>query len=338
MPAVTDFQKYLSNKLSSSSDKEFFVLHNYFSYFCQPDEQISFELLQNFYRKVLLIPYWQDRLHLLQQALTESLSDFAGLHSWSECEPEDMAKAPNWQLIKIKQEKDLAQIIDTSLKKDLSTGDKIEIIPHHPEHVVAVVLKFDGQLKVSNFGPMAIIDNGCIEPLTSLSELHYLSSFQMSPSHIQILEDSYKGFICFRVKDNQWSGEMCRGNCWEKLENFKVKQAEEQPALFTQLKQLENLYIQPESDFHYQRLVQSLHEQYRQMLINENYSLLDTQLILSKARTAIRNLYPDNRLLILLTANIEFHAQKKQKLQQQQQQMKDQHTQHLAESNKLKML
>ncbi len=54
--------------------------------------------------------------------------------------------------------------------------------------------------------------------------------------------------------------------------------------------------------------------------------------------TAIRNLYPDNRLLILLTANIEFHAQKKQKLQQQQQQMKDQHTQHLAESNKLKML
>lgn len=333
MPAVTDFQKYLSNKLSSSSDKEFFVLHNYFSYFCRSDEQINNELLQNFYRKVLLLPYWQNRLHLLQQALTESLSDFAGLHSWSECEPEDMAKAPDWQLIKIQKEKDLVQIIDISLRKDISTGDKIKIIKHHPERVTAIVLKFDGQLKAFSFGPMIIIHNGCVEPLAALSELHYLPSFQLSPSHIQILEDAYKDFIYFKVRDNKWKGGICRGNCWEMTESFEVRKAEDCPDLFARLKQIESLYIQPESDPHYQQLVKSLHEHYRQMLINKDCSHLDTQHILSKARTAIRNLYPNNRLLVLLTANIEFHAQKLQ-----QQQMNYQHTQHTNESSKLKVL
>lgn len=312
MPTAADFQKYLSSKLSSSSDKEELILQNYLRYFCAPSEKLCFELLQNFYRKILCISYWQNRLQLLEQALTSHLADFAKQHHWPGFELEQMASISGWQWIKLHQLSDLEKLVKKSLQKDMSPGDQIKVFPYTEERVLALILKLDGGLKVMSFGPMAIIRSGTLEPLTALSELYYLPSYELSPYFTQVLENLNKGFICFKHKNHKWIGGIYRENDWQELDHFIVTDIRQKPELFARLKHIEHQYIQAETDPHYQSLIKSLHTCYRQMLLDPDTALSSIQRVLSEARMAIRSLYPNSRLLVLLTANIEFHLQKKQ--------------------------
>ena len=317
MLTVADFKKQLSYKVSAS-DKEGMLLRNFLACFCQPDEWVNRDLLQNFYKKALLIPYWQSRLPLLQQALLSHLSA-AGNGAGGDLpdgDMENLCQAPHWQLVKIQQTRDLIPIVEKHLRQHLSTNDKIKVLSPRPERVVAILLKFDGGIKVFCFGPVVRVQNGELHPLSALSELHYLSDLKLHPAYVQILEHK-ESVISFRVYPHYWKGTVYGGNILGPLDSFKVQKAREYSPLFIQLKQMEDLYIQPESDPHYQQLIKALHTHYREILINESCSMVETNRLLLEARRAIRHLYPHNRLLVLLTANIEFHVQKRQNRQKE---------------------
>ena len=312
MSSVTHFTQYLSKKLLEKN-KEQTTIYNYLRCFCLDEEKLTLNLFEKLYRKALLFPHWQNYLTTLQKSLIEELKGFAKLYYPLDFDLAELNSAGQWQWLTIQKEESLIEIVEQYLKDKASTGDRVKALSLEKNRVLGLVLKFDGHLEVLSFGPLALIYQGKIEPLTSLSHLHYSSQYELNPAYKQIIEDLNSNFIHFTITTEKVTGYQCQSFCFKESMNFKQKNIKKIEPLFCLLKKTENLFIQAKSDPYYQTLIQSLHNHYRHILTNSaSDSCLETEEILCQAKKALKDLYPQDRLLFLLTANIDFHFRKKQ--------------------------
>ena len=144
--------------------------------------------------------------------------------------------------------------------------------------------------------------------------MRYSCEYELNPAYPHILEDRHLNFIHFKIKEQKVTGYQCKNFCWQKSYQFKQKNLHEINTLFCLLKEVESFFIQSKSDPHYKQLIQTLYNHYRKLLISPyDDKALETEQILSQAKTALKNLYPHDHLLFLLTANIDFHFRNQQK-------------------------
>lgn len=312
MSFVTHFKQYLSEK-SPEKNRECLAFYNYLRCFYHNEQSLKKDMFTDFYRKVLLFPYWQSHLVSLQKTLKTELTCFAKVYQPLDFDPEEIMSGKSWQLINIQKQADLIAIVHTYLRNHLSPGDQVEVLSLSTKRVLGLILKFDGSLNVFSFGPLFIVNQGKIEPLTPLSELYYSPQYELKPTHQQIIEDLHLNFISFRVKAKEVTGCQYHGFCFQKSSTFKNNNIYEEDMLLSLLKQIESLFIQSKSDPHYKQLIKLLHEHYRKLLVTPVNHCLETQHVLSQAKKALKTLYPHDRLLFLLTANIDFHFRKQQK-------------------------
>ena len=314
MSSVTHFTQYLSKKILEKN-KEQSTIYNYLRCFCHEEEKLNLELFENFYRKALLFPHWQNYLTTLQKSLIEELKSFAKLYYPLDFDLTELNLANQWQWITIQKEKNLVETVNTYLTDKFSNGDHITALPLDKNRVLGLVLKLDGHLEVFSFGPLALIYRGKIEPVSPLSHLHYSSQYELKPAYKQVIEDLNLNFIHFTVTKERATGYQCHSFCFKEFTSFKQKKIKEIESLFYLLKKIESLFIQAKSDPHYQALIQSLHNHYRQILTTSSTDhSLETEEILSQAKKALKHLYPQDRLLFLLTANIDFHFRKQKNI------------------------
>ena len=314
MSSVTHFTQYLSKKILEKN-KEQTTIYNYLRCFCHDEEKLTLNLFEKLYRKALLFSHWQNYLTALQKSLIEELSSFAKLYYPIDFDLAELNFANKWQWFTIQKEKNLVEIVDQYLKDKASKKDRVKALPLEKDRVLGLILKLDGHLEVFSFGPLVLIYQGKIEPLSPLSHLHYSSQYELKPAYQQIIEDLNLNFIHFTVTKEKVTGYQCHSFCFKEFMNFKQKNIKEAEFLFCPLKKMESLFIQAKSDPHYQALIQSLHNHYRHILTKTPYDhYLETEEILCQAKKALKDLYPQDRLLFLLTANIDFHFRKQQKI------------------------
>lgn len=312
MSSVTYFKQYLSKKIMEKQ-KEHSTIYNYLHGFCHDNEELSKNLFERLYRRVLLFPYWQNHLNSLQKTLKEELATFAKLHYAISFEMEELDDIAQWQLINIQREKDFMEVVRSYLQNKAAKGDYIKVLPINENRILGLILKFDAQLQVFSFSPLATLYQGKIEPLCPLSELHYSSQYELNSAHRHIVEDFNTGFFHFKIINQKVTGYHCQNFCFQPSTPFKNKSIHEIELLFSLLKKTENFFIQSQSDPHYKKLIEALHNHYRHILtVAHHDNLLETEQVLSQAKKAIKNFYPNDRLLFLLTANIDFHFRKQQ--------------------------
>ncbi|MDE0118989.1 MAG: hypothetical protein OXM55_03150 [Bdellovibrionales bacterium] len=272
------------------------------------------DVFTELYKKVLLFPYWQTRLPSLQQVLKEELTAFGKFYYSSQLlHLENLVSTDQWQLITIQKQSDLIHLVDDFLQSNISKGDRVHVLPLDKERVLGLILRSNKNLDVLSFSPLAIMNQGKLEPLSPLSELYYSDQYELRPVYRQILEDGNLNFIHFSMKGPVATGYQCQGFCFQQQGHFK-KNLKEVESLFCLLKQIESQFIQSKSDPHYKQLIQALHNHYRQILTAAltPHNRLETEQLLSQATKALKDLYPQDRLLFLLTANIDFHFRKKE--------------------------
>ena len=306
---VTDFVKFLKKKQIKSKPQ--CAIHNYLSYFCRGEQKLTQALFTEFYKKTLLFPYWQSHLNTLQKQLSEELHAFTKSHS-ALLDPKELLPLPLGQLITLQQESDLIKAVHAFLQRNISEGDQVAIRSLNKKRVLAIILKVDGRLKVSSFGPLMLIHQGELEPLTPLSQLYYSPDYELNPAFPQTIEDNKLNFIHFQVKEREAWGLHCQDLSFQPTLQFKQQNIKEIKPLFTLLKKTESCFIQSKSDPHYKNLINGLYNHYRQILISPPKKSLKTEALLSQAKSALKDFYPEDRLLFLLTANIDFHLRKKQ--------------------------
>ncbi len=315
MASVTDFKQFILKRVPEKA-KEHSAIYNYLHCFCHDEQKLTTDLFTEFYKKALLFPYWQSRLTSLQNTLCAELSSFSKFHYSAECNLQELVPVARWQLIAIQKQTDLVKMVESFLLSNTSKGDRVSTLLSDKERVLGLILRCSGNLDVFSFGPLAIIVQGKLEPLSPLSELYYSPQYELRPTYKHVIEDLNLNFIHFKIKRGIATGYHCRHFYFQQSNHF-TQNIKETRILFSLLKKMESRFIQSKSDPHYKKLIQSLHDHYRCILTSsdsfKNHSL-ETQQILSQAKKALKNLYPHDRLLFLLTANIDFHFRKQQQI------------------------
>ena len=314
MASVTDFKTFLSKKVPERQS-EHKALYNYLHSFCHSEQQLTLDLFTDFYRKALLFPYWQGRFDFLQQTVQAELASFNKFYySAEEGVLPQQAVIDEPQLIAVQKQQDRVKIVESFLQSSISKGDKACALAWEQERVLGLLLRCGGNLDVFTFGPLSLIVQGKLEPLSPLSELYYSPQYELRSGYKHVIEDFNLNFTHFTIKEQTATGCHLRDFCFQTSEHFK-KNITKMDALFCLLKKTESLFIQPKSDPHYKQLVGCLHEHYRRVLLSPDLlekHFMDTQKVLSSAKKALKHIYPKDRLLFLLTANIDFHLRNRQ--------------------------
>ena len=311
MSSVALFKLYLKEKLKGKepSARQFDLsLYHYLCFFCQENQPITEALIREFCQKALLFPYWQSRTTYLRKRLVKELIDFSQLYGPLAWDLKSLASIEQWQWVRVWRSINRLNIIRLYLK---SQKDKVRLLPLEGDKTLALILAPSGALKALSFGSLFLIDQGQIRPLTPLSQLSYNAQYELSPNSPQKLEIKSGHFIHFRCQGRKVTGQGSQGFCFHLAEEFQQKNIQELAFLFLPLKKMESLFIEPSSDPDYQKLVRSLSQSYHKLLTQPYSADLKAELALFQARKTLQNLYPQDSLLLLLTANIEYHLRKK---------------------------
>ncbi len=307
MSSVTLFKSYLKEK---AREKELLSLYHHLCFFCEGEKELTRSLIQAFYRKALLFPHWQSRLSFLRARLTEALLSFSEATGPLGFDPKKEPPADQWQWIRVKHERDRLNMVRRHLKSRKAPEERVQVLPMEGDKVLGLLLKPKAGLQAFVFGPLALIEQGQIEPLSPLSVLNYNAQYELCSDVRQTLEMEEGHFVHFQVQREKATGQSILGPAFQPLKEFQQKRISDLVFLFLPLKRLESLFIEPSSDPHYQGLLRSLNQSYHQLLTCPEESSLKAELALFQAQKALKNLYPHDPLLLLLTANIEFHLRK----------------------------
>ena len=308
MSSVTLFKQYLKE---NTRKKENLSFYHYLCFFCPKDSLLSTAVIQRFFQKALLFSYWQSRIGALKQNLIEEIRAFSKLYGPVPVDMDSFAQVDRWQWVHVQNEAERLNIVRLYLKNYHKKQDKIKVLPGQGQKTLALILEPTGQLKVLSFGPLFLIEQGNIRPLTVLSYLTYNKQYELAMEVPQRLEIKLGHFIHFRSQgEKRVTGQGSQGFCFHPAEKFQQQNIKKLSFLFLPLKRLENLFIEPSSDPDYQELIRTLSQSYHKLLTDPYNVDLKAELALFQARKALKNLYPQNSLLLLLTANIEYHLRK----------------------------
>ena len=319
MSSVTQFKNFLF-KRSLSKSKVRYTLYNYLNLFCYAKQKFTPEILHQFYKTALSFPYWQTWCVILKKNIEQELYSFAKEYELStEFSFEDWKLKDYRQRIVIDDQQDLINIVNGFLERKVSKGDKIRVFDFYSNQIIAIVLKSDKNIKIYSFSPLVILNGGYLEPICSFSELYYSTQCELLSNCWHQVRISDSSLIRFQMKKDKIEGYECRDSFFRAINHFQDISIEKHNVLFDTLKQIEGFFIEPRSDQYYKQLIQTLHDHYRGLLLNSFNTMTDMEVAkimetiqqsLLQGKKAIKYFYPEDPLLVLLIANIEFHLRK----------------------------
>jgi hypothetical protein len=163
-----------------------------------------------------------------------------------------------------------------------------------------------GGMEVKLYPAKALIWGARLRPVAPVSQLFYSSTIELIPHVHQILEGSLLTTHRFELTSEGVQGLVTRGANFQKFETFIRAQMTETQDLFYSLKKLERHFINFQSDPYYQEIIGRLERANR--LVNQSSldGLNEAERALNKGRSALRNIFPNDRLLTLLVTHLEY--------------------------------
>ncbi len=305
MASVTQFAQYLM-KLDPQKSQARLTFYHFLKYFCDRDETLSLLTFDRFYRMILSQNHWQDHSEELGIQIEKDLTAF---HQNFEIgfELNEVLHSHQIQVVPLKRFDDLEDLIHKQLRLTSSPGDKNKLIKLSETHALAISLFSSGQLRARVFPSTTVILHGNLELLSATTDLHYTPQLDLQRGVTQVLEGQLQVVSRFVVTDQGCQGEMLRGPSLQKHEALNGVNIAQVPELYHALKRLERHYIQPESDPFYQDLIALLEKSYQ--LVSSGHKEVNRKMIestLQKGKSALRNIFPNDKLLLLLVTNIEY--------------------------------
>ena len=214
----------------------------------------------------------------------------------------------NAQMIPIENKEDLLKTLKTYYEKDHCSVRTLSCL----ENTTALVLQLrsNGALRVYRHNDLFYLQNGHLKPFPPLSHLYYNAQFELEPLKPQMLDDFCGHFYRFYADELEIKK---FSKNFSLLETKRVNRIQDYSPLFLSLKKLESYFIKAKTDPFYQELVQFLQTGYQLLIENHPKARKTAEKCMDQAQTALRNMYPRDRLLLLLTANIEYRLKGLQK-------------------------
>lgn len=294
MATLYQFKDYLEQK-----DYEIpCLLLNYINGFYDSHHQeFQEEFIEHFYFYSMYAPGGRSMKASFTYHLLDEIQPFFRKHYLDITKLKTLLNA---QIIPIENKEDLLKTLKTYYEKDHYS---VRTLSCSNTMVLVLQLRSDGVLRVYRHNDLFCLQNGRLKPFPPLSHLYYNAQFELEPLKPQMIDDSCSYFYRFHTDELEIKKFSQK---FSLLETKRVKHIQDHSPLFLNLKKLESYFIKARTDPFYQELVQFLQTGYQLLIENHPKARETAEKCMSQAQTALRNMYPRDRLLLLLTANIEY--------------------------------
>ncbi len=312
MASVTQFAQHLL-RLDPQRNSARLALFNYMKHVIEPSQPFTPELIAAFYARVLQFDQWQTDALILSETVRGDIASFLKHHAtqgeieqWRELRHPDTL-----QIVPLKLYQDLETLVLSEHETRQKSGDQIKCIKISDNQCLVLILSPGGTLEVKVYPAMAIINGARLKAVTPTSHLFYSSDLELMPHVRQILEGSLLTIHCFELTPEGVQGLITRGASFQKFETFIRAKLNETQDLFFSLKKLERHFINPQTDPYYQELIGRL-ERANRLLSHPGFEALEeAERALNRGRSALRNIFPNDRLLTLLVTHLEYGIQQR---------------------------
>ncbi len=304
MISVTHLAQYLL-QLDPQKNVARLALYNYLKNCCDLSSPLSAQLITQFYRKALLFQYWQTHQKILGETLRADLESFLR-ETQVALDLDRIRHADEVQVVALEQARDLQDVIELQMRREMGTGDRLKLVRLSAQQTLSLKLNPSGCLKVRVHPHWALIMDGQLELLPPLTQLEYSSQMELLPHVLHWLDTAMMTTAHFALREGGVEGLLVRGYTFQKMESLRQATLSQNSELFYGLKRLERHYINSKSDPFYQELVALLEKSYQLISAQHPEGAHMAQEALRRGRMALKNIFPNDKLLLLLVTNIEY--------------------------------
>ena len=309
MASIYQFKNYLQKRAVSGEITP--VLLNYIHCFHPLSGQdFKASLIEDFYLRLLHDLHYRSIYKAAYHTLLDEIQPFFRKYL-IEDELEEIKNIIPPQIVPIDTVQDRLSALEIWYKNHISQNDRVHILPLNNDHCLALCLKSDGRLQIFSHSSVFFLRYGKLTPLPPLSRLSYNRQFELELSKNHTLFQPPDQFCFFCLYPSHIESSAYSIKDFSPIKKLSFKNIKENEDLFFHLKNMEHHYIKATSDPFYKELVQSLQTSYQLLLGNHPHATASAKKAMDSAKKALKNFYPGDRLLILFTANIEFHLRKR---------------------------
>jgi hypothetical protein len=296
------FVKYLLSNTPQSNAARLSLYH-YLKNLTPLQDALRPEVFFEFFSVALTHGFWRKNRELLSEEVLLRLEDFS--------KNEDLGFSLNkikWardlQILKIERKSELKLVLERYLQEFLPKDCDVRILPLASGKTIALVVDPHNKLTVHQFDSWVIVDQGRLLPLKRNLSLRYNQSLEIADKYPQMLAAEPNSIFRFFHQQGLITGYLVRGYTFQKALPFTKQPVNKAPELFYALKSLERHYIDLRSDPFYQEVIDLLENSCRLLQINHPNSENLAKLALEKGLHALKNVFPDDKVLLLLVKDL----------------------------------
>ncbi|WP_415063264.1 hypothetical protein [Bdellovibrio sp.] len=279
---------------------------NFLRGFPHPEDVLTPELIEMFFNYCMDYPHWASNKQQLGHEVQFLLENFNSFYQ-QKFDLSPIRFPQKMQLIEIEHFSDLIDAVSSYVKTLCGENDKFRVLPDQNKRAIAIVLRADKSLEVRSFDRKFTIREGLLEPLRNDLVLYYSPELELSSQHTHKIEVAPYITAQFRVLGDKVTGTLLRGYVFQKLQEMKNEPLQEQTRLLFPIKRLEQFFVDRRSDPYYQDLVSQLERTCALIQQGDSEALKWSSVVLSKAETAVDNVFLGDKLMTLLVRDLR-HA------------------------------
>ncbi len=300
------FKDYLEERIKFPTVQ---LIFNYIQNF-YPSEYSFFEnqMITDFYSWLLNEPHYRSTVQTLRKEILNEVHAFYR-KNLLDMEFEQLQKSLFSKVIHVHEKEDALEILNQYYQDKYKS---VRTLHFELQSSIALIMKSNGDLQTLVHSPLYSIQHGRLKPLTPLSHLYYDHQMELQLLKIhRIVGDNGECYL-FSIQKHYTELKKINIKNFSLIEKKHLSNLQEEPLVFLRLKKIENNYIKAKTDPFYQELVSTLQNGYQKLLIGHPEAASTAEKCIQEVRIALNNVYPDDRLLLLLTANIEYYLRKKE--------------------------
>lgn len=274
-----------------------------------PEALLTPEVIDQFFVSALDYSHWYSHRAQLGHEVELLLENF---NSYFQNQfPIHLVRFPQTiQIVEIEQNNDWNEAISQFLKRLCGPNDRFKLMVDPLKRGIGLILRQDGHLEVRFFDRKMTFRSGLLEPLRKDLVLYYNPQLELSSDHIHKFDLAPQMTVQFEVDGPMVTGTLVRGYFFQKMQSFEKSSWTDLPKLFTQLKKIEQLFVDRQTDNYYIDLKNQLEKAIQQVLTGEKDSREWIQYLLSQAELACDQIYTDDNTMSRLVKDLRSHLNK----------------------------
>jgi hypothetical protein len=283
------------------------ALYNYLNSLYRADQNLTPEVLNEFFCHALEYPHWQQErvslgqtTHGLLQGLSQQFSSSESLLDFAE-----ILWPQNLQLIEVESFHDFSEAIHSYLSEIYCHGEKFRLISEQQKKITAVVLFPEGQLRVRTFDRKMTIRNGQLQPLRRDLSLAYTSNLELSEAVEHKLDLGPYTTAQFEVIDGEVIGAAVHGYLFQKFMDFRGGALRDHLKLFYAVKRQEQSFIDRRTDSFYLELMKSIEHTSNLLKMGDPRGVEQAPSVLAHAEASLEQVFVSDKLLGLLVRDLQ---------------------------------